>query len=160
MKFRAMFLALALAACGQQGAEKAPEAPQPVDPWALQIEVGRYDVMLSHVDNLTSERPGPNELQSDDPRVIARQLREVVWRYNSERSSLCGRGLFTDVACGPPYSPVWLNEPDTVTPTLDDLQTRSTELGAVVTRFWDAVCADARTRTTNEDERQYVCAIE
>jgi hypothetical protein len=162
MKFRAIFLALALAACGQTGAEKAqtPAPGEPVDPYALYIEVGRYDVMLSHVENLNADRPGAAEQANEDPRAIARQLREVVWRYNRDRSDLCGRGLFTELSCAPAFSPVWINEPAASVATLDVLQARSNEVGAEVMRFWSAVCEDARTRETDEEARQYVCAIE
>jgi hypothetical protein len=157
MKIRAILLALALTACGQS-AEKAPAAPEAPDPFDLNIEIGRYGVMLSHVQQLTRERPGSVEVEVTDPGDLARRLRETVWEYNLERSQLCARGLFTDVACGAPYDPVWISE--TATPTLDELQSRSTSLGEEVMRFWDAVCDDARSRVEDEQERMYVCAIE
>lgn len=161
MKFRATLLALALAGCGQMGAEKGESGePQPADPWALHLEAGRYGVMLSQIENLTADRPGPSGASSGEPAMIARQLREVVWRYNADRSDLCGRGLFTDVTCGPAYAPIWLSEPESAAPTLDELQTRSTAVGEEVMRFWTAVCDDARSRETDEEAREYVCAIE
>lgn len=162
MKVRAIVLALALAACGQ-GAEKAPEAPaapeQP-DPFSLNIEIGRYGVMLSHVQQLTRERPGATEAEVTDPRDLARRLRETAWEYNLERSRLCSRGLFTEVACGPAYEPVWMSETATATPTLEEIQSRSASLGEEIGRFWNAVCDDARSRVEDEQEQMYVCAIE
>jgi hypothetical protein len=162
MKIRAMVMALALAACGQT-AEKGPSAttaPEAPDPFDLNIEVGRYGVMLSHVQQLTRERPGSVEAEVTDPRDLARRLRETAWEYNLERSRLCSRGLFTEVSCGPAYEPVWMSEPGTVTPTLQEIQSRSASLGEEVSRFWNVVCEDARSRAVDDDERAYICAIE
>jgi hypothetical protein len=119
MKFRAMLLAVALAACGQTG-EKGAEAPpvDQLDPFTLNIEIGRYGAMLSQVEDHTSQRPGVGEPDPAAPRELARSLRETVWEYNVQRSELCAKGLFTDVACGPAYEPVWIAEPDTVEPTM------------------------------------------
>lgn len=164
MKFRAIILALALAlaACGQTGEAPPPAAPEGAapDPFDLNIEIGRYGVMLSHVHNLTFERPGAAEAEPTDPHQLARSLRETVWEYNLERSRLCAKGLFTDVACGPAYEPVWISEAATAAPTLEEIQSRSTALGEEVMRFWNAVCEDARTRETDEQAKMYVCAIE
>ena len=162
MKLTAIVLALALAACGQSS-EKAPPEPAPVqgiDPMDLQIEVGRYGVMLGHVRGLTRERPGAAELDLAAPREIARALRETVWEFNVDRSQLCAKGLFAEVACGPAYEPVWISEPAGAEPTLEDLQIRSAALGEEVMRFWDAVCEDGRTRVEDAQEKMYVCAIE
>lgn len=162
MKMRAMALALALAACGQTGEQaKAPDAPgEAINPFDLSIEIGRYGVMLDQTENLSADRPGAVETGPDEPGAMARALRETVWQYNLGRSRLCGRGLFTDVACGPVYEPVWLSEPAEATVTLEELKSRSDAVGAEVMRFWNAVCEDARTRTEDEQERMYVCAIE
>jgi hypothetical protein len=157
MRLRAILLALALAACGET-AEKAPAAPAAPDPFELNIEIGRYGVMLGHVRDLTRERPGSAVAEVTDPGDLARRLRETVWEYNIERSQLCARGLFTEVSCGPPYDPVWISE--TAAPTLEELQSRSAALGEEVMRFWDTVCDDARSRVEDEQERMYVCAIE
>jgi hypothetical protein len=161
MKLRAMVLAFALAACGQTGEQgKAASTPEAIEPFDLSIEIGRYGVMLDQTANLTAERPGAIETAPDEPVAMARALRETVWQYNLTRSRLCGRGLFTDVACGPVYEPVWISEPETAAPTLEDLKARADAVGAEVMRFWNAVCEDARTRVTDEQERMYVCAIE
>jgi hypothetical protein len=162
MKFRAILMALALAACGQTGekGQAAPEAPEALDPFQLNIEIGRYGVMLSHVQQLTRDRPGVSEVEVTDPRDLARRLRETAWEYNLERSQLCARGLFAEVACGPTYDPVWLSESATVTPTLEEIRSRTDALGDEVTRFWNAVCDDARSRIEDEQERMYVCALE
>lgn len=162
MKFRAMLLALALAACGQAGekGQAAPEAPEALDPFQLNIEIGRYGVMLSHVQQLTRDRPGVAEVEVTDPRDLARRLRETAWEYNLERSQLCARGLFTDVACGPAYEPVWLSESAAVTPTIEEIRSRADSLGEEVMRFWNAVCDDARSRVEDEEERRYICALE
>lgn len=155
-------LALALAACGQpaeKGAE-APAGPEAPDPMSLNIEIGRYGVMLGQVRSLTGERPGSAELDPASPLELGRALRETVWEYNLERSRLCAKGLFTEVACGSPYEPVWISEPSNVEPTLDEIQSRSAALGEEVMRFWNAVCEDAASRVEDDQERAQVCAIE
>jgi hypothetical protein len=160
MKVRALILAVLLAACGQNAA-KAPNAPErPRTPEDLQIEIGRYGVMLDQVHNLTADRSGANETAPTEPVAMARALRQTVWQYNQERSLLCGKGLFTDVSCGPSFQPVWISEPSDSAPTFEQLQNRSAAVGEEVQRFWNAVCEDARRREANAQERQYVCAIE
>lgn len=154
----AIVLALVLAACGQAGQTK--QEPEVSEPANLQIEVGRYGVMLGQVGDLTVARPGIGEPDPAQTREIARALRETTWQYNLERSRLCAKGLFTEVSCGPAYEPVWISEPVATEPTLAELQTRSTALGAEVMRFWNAVCDDARTREPDEQARMLVCAIE
>jgi hypothetical protein len=158
MKLRALLLALCVAACGQAEQAKAPgsDAPNADD---LNIEIGRYGVMVGHVNGLTAERPGLDP-EVTEPRDLARRLRETVWEYNLERSRLCSKGLYAEVSCGPAYEPVWISEPETTAPSLEDLQVRSVAVGNEVMRLWDTVCEDARSRVEDEQERMYVCAIE
>lgn len=162
MKLRAIVLALALAACGQTGEKQAevPTAPAAPDPFTLNIEIGRYGAMLGQVSGHTEERPGSAEPEVTEPRDLARRLRETVWRYNIERSQICAKGLFTEVTCSPAYEPVWISEPPTAAPTLEELQTRADAVGQEVMTLWDAVCEDARTRAANDEERMLACAME
>jgi hypothetical protein len=160
MKLRALILATCLAACGQPAEQaKAPDAPEAPNPFDLNIEIGRYGVMLNQVGEHTRERPGADP-EVTEPRELARRLRETVWEYNLERSRLCAKGLFAEVTCGPAYEPVWISELETTAPSLEDLQTRSDAVGAEVMRLWNTVCEDARSRVEDEQERMYVCAIE
>ena len=161
MKLRAIVFALALAACGQN-AEKAqtPATPQGPDAADLHIQIGRAGAMLASVEGLTSERTGNTETPLTDPAELARNLREVVWRYNIERSDLCAKGLFTEVACGPAYEPVWISEPSTAQPTLEEIQSRTSAVNDEVQRLWGAVCDDARSRVTDEQEKMAVCPME
>lgn len=156
-------LAVALGACRQNAAntedQPAAESSAP-DPADLNIEIGRFGVMLGQVRSLTEERPGAAENDPTQPRELSRALREAVWEYNIERSRLCAKGLFAEVACGPPYEPVWISEPANVEPSLEQIQARSAALGEEVVRFWDAVCEDAASRIEDRDERMQVCAIE
>jgi len=160
MKLRALVLALALAACGQAGQRVEAQEAEAPDPFNLNIEVGRYGVMLDQIENLTDETPDAAEVEVTDPKDLARRLRETVWEYNIERSSLCARGLYTNVTCGPSYQPVWLAEAPDSAPTLEELQLRSNALGEEVMRFWNEVCEQARAAETDEEARMYVCAIE
>lgn len=160
MKLRALILALCLAACGQAAdTSKGGEGAEAQDPFDLNIEIGRYGAMLNQVEEHTAER-GAAEPAVTDPNELARRLRETVWEYNLHRSRLCAKSLYTELTCGPAYAPVWLSEPDTAAPSLEDLQTRSTAVGDEVMRLWDTVCEDARAQVTNEQERMYVCAME
>ncbi len=141
----ALMVCFALAACGPAPAPE-PAAPAGPDPAAMDAAIGRYTQMLDQVDALTADRPGVTELASSDARVLARRLRETVWSYNIQRSQLCGRGLFRDIACGPAFEPVWINEPMDAAPSLDILAERQAAVDALVNPFWSAVCADARAR--------------
>jgi hypothetical protein len=161
MKFRALVFVLALAACGQtgeQGAE-APGSTEAPNGFNLSIEVGRAGAMLSSVESLTAERPGSAEPDNTAPADLARRLRETVWEYNIQRSELCAKGLFTEVACGPAYEPVWISEPADAAPSLEDIQIRTTAVHQEVQRLWAAVCDDARSRAP-EDEQMAVCPME
>jgi hypothetical protein len=53
-----------------------------------------------------------------------------------------------------------MSEPETATPTLQEIQSRSDSLGEEVSRFWNTVCEDARSRAGDDEERAYICAIE
>ena len=161
MRFRAIVLALALAACGQTGEKQAdvPTGPAGPDPSTLNIEIGRYGAMLSQVSDQSAERPGSAEPEVTSQRDLARRLREAVWSYNIQRSQLCSKGLFVETTCGSAYEPVWIAEPDTVEPTLEEIQSRSDALGVEVQRLWGVVCDDAKARVP-EEERMAVCPME
>jgi len=160
MKLRAIVLALALAACGQTGEQQdVPTAPAGPDPFNLNIEIGRYGAMIGQVTGHTEARPGA-EPEVTEARDLARRLRETVWEYNIERSKICAKGLFTEITCTPAYEPVWIAEPPTAEPTMEEIQTRADAVGAEVMRLWDAVCEDAHTRATSDEERQVACAME
>lgn len=154
---------IAIGACrpaAEKNAQQPPaqaSAPNPAD---LNIEIGRYGVMLDQVNTLTRDRPGSAENDPTQPRELGRALREAVWQYNGERSRLCAKGLFTEIACGPAYEPVWISEPSDVEPTLQEIQSRSDALGEEVMRFWNTVCEDAASRVEDRQERAQVCAIE
>lgn len=162
MKLRAIVLALALAACGQTGEKQgeAPAAPAGPDPFTLNIEIGRYGAMLNQVTGHTEERPGSAEPEVTDARDLARRLRETVWEYNIERSRICANGLFTEITCTPAYEPVWISEPPNAEPTLEEIETRADAVGQEVMNLWNAVCEDARTRATTDEERMLACAME
>ncbi len=162
MKLRAILLALALAACGQTAEKGAPALAQTeeLDPSNLHIHIGRAGAMLSTVEDLTRERPGNAEADVTAPAELARALRETVWEYNLQRSQLCAKGLFTEVSCGPAYEPVWISEPATTQPSLEEINTRADAVHVEVQRLWAVVCDDARSRVTNEQEKMYVCPME
>ena len=149
MKLRAIVLALALAACGQTSEQQAqvPTGPAGPDPFNLNIEVGRWSAMLHEVNDQTVERPGSAEPEITAPRDLARRLREAVWTYNIQRSQLCSKGLFTEVACGAAYEPVWISEPETVEPTLEEIQSRSDALAFTAFGFGALACKPSQLRS-------------
>ncbi len=162
MKFRAIVLAVALAACGQTSEKQAevPTGPAGPDPASLNIEIGRYSAMLGQVSGHTDERLGSGDPEVTEARDLARRLRETVWEYNLQRSKNCAKGLFTELTCTPAYEPVWIAEPPNAEPTLEEIQTRSDAVGNEVMTLWNAVCEDARARATTDEQRQVACAME
>jgi hypothetical protein len=147
---------LALWACKPSGTA-TPQANNPQD---LQIEIGRYGVMVNQAAALTAQKPGTSMAEPSDPKEMARSLRETVWRFNVERSELCGRNLYAEVSCTPALEPVWMSEPADASPSLSELSERSQLVGQEVQKFWSAVCDDARRAVADPQQRRQVCAIE
>ena len=147
----------ALAACKPPGADTSASH---TDPHALQIEIGRYGVMLNQAAELTSTQLGAPDASNEDPKELARALRESVWRYNIERSQLCARNLYTETSCGPAFEPSWISEPSDARPTPEQLQSRSAEVGQEVQRFWSTICDAARHNEQDQARRRLICAIE
>jgi hypothetical protein len=158
--FAALFFsAIALAACKPPG-QNQPAPGAHVDPHALQIEIGRYGVMLQQTGQITQTQIGAPDAGAEDAKELARGLRETVWTYNIQRSQLCARNLFTETTCTPPYEPVWISEPPNTRPTPEQLQSRSAEVGREVQTFWNTICNDARHRTQDREQQRLICAIE
>src|SRR5262245_20222019 len=107
---RVLICMLALAALGACK-PNAPAQQQVHNPQDLHVEIGRYGVMLNQAGELTAHKPGTSMADPADPKQLARALRETVWRYNAQRSDLCGRNLYAELTCGPALEPVWLSEP-------------------------------------------------
>src|SRR5262249_23039605 len=145
----------ALAACKPNG--PAQQANNPQD---LQVEVHRYGAMLSETAQLTDNKLGTSMAEPTDPKELARVLRETVWRYNVQRSELCGKTLYTEVSCVPAFEPVWMSEPADAAPSMDELKTRSQAVGDEVQKFWSAICDDARRGVTDPQEKMAVCPME
>lgn len=145
----------ALAACKPNATTTQANNPQD-----LQIEVHRYGAMLAETASLTENKPGTSMAEPADPKELARVLRETVWRYNVQRSDLCGKNLYTEVSCGQAFEPVWMAEPADVAPSMDELKTRSEAVGTEVQKFWNAICEDARRGVTDPQEKMAVCPME
>ena len=163
IRFAVLALVL-LGACATAPVDPAAAQPasERVDPWALYIDVGRLNVMLSHVDDLTGETadmPG-SDPHADSPRNIARALRETVWKYNLTRSQLCARGLYIDISCSAAFAPDWLRDAPTIEPPLQLLEDRAGVVSTRVMQLWDRVCDDAKAHAANDEDRQTICGIE
>lgn len=152
--------AAALVGCSRpEPAAPAPEAER-VQPFDLHIEIGRYGVMLDQVADIGDRTSAADAADPEDPRALARALREAAWDYNLKRSRLCAANFMPEVSCGPAYNPVWLADPADAEVSLEALQGRAQELGERVMPLWNAVCDHARAQVTDEDEQRLVCAIE
>ncbi|MGE0828697.1 MAG: hypothetical protein AB7O04_05015 [Hyphomonadaceae bacterium] len=143
--------ALAFLASACATTETAAEAPQvaaePVDPWVLHIEIGRWGAMLGqteeHSETLAARQPVRDE-SSEDTAVFAARLRQTAFELNAQRIAYCRAGLVTEASCVAPFAPAWLTSLDATPPSLDVAQARSNELGEAVMTFWDAVCEAAQ----------------
>ena len=155
-------LSLALAACNpQQQSAEAPPAPEAIEPFDLNIEIGRYGAMLNQIEEHGMAAPSAMpEPDVGDPRELARNLRETVWAYNIARSRLCARGVQSALSCGPAYAPLWIGDAGDVEAPLPELKARADALGEDVMRLWNAVCEEAEARVVDEDERRLVCPME
>lgn len=156
---RACFAAAALAVIAGCATAAPPASSDPIEPFVLQIDIGRLGVMLGHVEELTREMAG-QDADPESRRELARKLRETVWEYNLARSQLCARGLYTDISCGPAFAPQWLSDRPDVEPPLALLQDRQGVVGARVMQLWDRVCGDARQRAGKPDDVVEICGIE
>jgi hypothetical protein len=155
MRFSAIVLSLALASCATVQADEA-------DPHNLGIEIGRWGYMLTQIAEHTdgADPPYVEGRDLDVQRNLARELREVVWTYNLQRSKICAAGVLTEASCGPAYAPAWLTEANMIAPSFPEIARRSTAVGDVVMPFWDKVCADAASRVADEEEKRLVCPME
>lgn len=154
-----LFSVAALAACKPPG-QNQPTPGAHVDPHALQVEIGRYGVMLQQTGHLTETQVGAPDASAQDAKELARGLREAVWTYNIQRSQLCARNLFTETTCAPPFEPVWISEPPNTRPAPEQLQQRSQEVGQEIRHFWSVICDDARHRALDRAQQRTICAIE
>ncbi len=161
LKTRFIFIAIAfLAACATAPTSGGPANPEPVDPSALQIDIGRLGVMLSHVEDLTQSSPTP-DVNYESPRELARSLRETVWEFNLVKSRLCARQLYVEHTCTPAFHADYLHDAPSVEPPLELTQERAGVVRVRIQQLWDAVCADARQRQgVSVSDRVEVCAIE
>ena len=156
---RALLCVLAVAALvGCKGNTTTQQ--QAHNPQDLHTAIGRYGAMLGETSALTAQKPGANMADSADPKELARMLRETVWRYNQQRSELCGKNLYTEVTCGPAFEPVWMSEPADAAPSFDELKQRSDAVGGEVHKLWNAICDDARRAATNSAAKQAVCPMQ
>lgn len=156
-------LALALlGACSQPAPDpQSAPAPERIEPFDLNIEIGRYGAMLNQIEEHGLAAPSAMpEPDVSDRRELARHLRETVWEYNIARSRLCARGVQSALACGPAYAPLWIGDAADVEVPLPELKARADALGEDVMRLWNAVCEEAEARVADEDERRLVCPME
>jgi hypothetical protein len=143
----------------------APAAAQSerVDPHVLSIEIGRWGVMLSQIEDYRPWADRETETPVQERVRLAAELREQVWRYNAERTRICSEGAITSASCGASYLPAWLNEAPGAAPTLETLQSRSDEVAKRVGPLWDAACEQMHAHPDermNAEEQPDICPME
>jgi hypothetical protein len=153
-------MALTLAACAHQPTKNDDYDD---DDTNLYIEFSYPYLMLDRTRELAKLRYSTSDIDTrNDPRELARVLRETAWEYNAEISSLCAQGLYAELSCLPPLNPPWLFESPRASPSIEELRQREELVHERVRPLWDAACADFRERhpgVTGGDYMQY-CSIE
>ena len=130
------------------------------DAGTLAIEMGRWEVMLSEIFQVTPQLHGSAEtpFQDANPEHMNERLRDAVWQFNQTRDRLCFFGVEPGLSCAPAFAPDWLvAAPDQ--PDLAELQRRSDAFSDVMIPYWDAICERVR-KGRPEAERLEVCPME
>jgi hypothetical protein len=152
-------VSLALAACAHQHAQSDVDD----DAFSLYIEVSYPYQMLDRTRELAKLIYDESSFDTrKDARAFARTLRETVWEYNAESSSLCADGLYAEWSCLPALDPPWLGESPKVSPSPEELRRRLDLVQGRLEPLWRAACADFDKRHPNAspEERLPYCSIE
>jgi hypothetical protein len=150
-------MALALAGCAHQPRQRDD------DDTDLYIQLSYPYQMLDHTRELAELRDSTPDVDTrNNPRELARVLRQTVWEYDAESSSLCARGLYTDVSCLPALNPPWLYESAKAAPSAEELLRRAEWVQERMGALWDAACADFRERHPEVKGEGYMehCSVE
>lgn len=130
----------------------APALADPDLAFALSVDVGRLDTMVSKAEEVIDEiagtgaLPSPNDSREENDATL-RELKLVVLRYNILVESACHADRPRAELCGQLYLPNWLNAaPDT---SFDQarLQSMIAEATSRITPFWNAICAKGKVVT-------------
>jgi hypothetical protein len=121
------------------------------DPRTLRIDIGRNHLILDKIRELEYVAEGMPSLNLESAATMNSMLRAGVWKFNAMRGSMCLYGYLPQESCGPPYLPAWIHETKDAAPSMATLHARNSELSDRVGKFWDAACAEARSRLAHED---------
>lgn len=157
MPYAVLLGALALGACDEQ----LPEAGAPdIDPLNLDIEVGRYGVMIDQgmaARNFLEEKGAAGDPSEEvDGLALERSIHIRALEANLLQAEVCAKELVPQTLCAAPFTPAWLSEPRAESPTLWQLQARADQLGAFLMPIWGALCEKAK----GEGADEVFCAIE
>jgi hypothetical protein len=159
---------LGLTACSPEQKPKAPEpapAPQPsaaaaaaepIDPFLLGIETGRWQVLIERATSGADQAPMPAPAEEADTLSIDRSLKQGASDLLALRDTVCARNLLPTEKCTIPDWPAWTTEPVTAATPLETLQQRSDWLGSAMSDFVDAGCAAGKAALKDD----MFCSVE
>ncbi|MET0545709.1 MAG: hypothetical protein ABWZ40_05305 [Caulobacterales bacterium] len=159
MRFRIFaLLSTALLALGCASAPK-----NDFDPFALEIEAGRWGVMNAQSAAIIADLP-PSAHPLDETDIgrraaLAAELRQSTLEFARLKSWACRDEKLSKATCAEDFSPAWIGRKETAPPSWAELQKRSDAVGAAVMPMWDELCAQAKAKAPNE-EPGMICPME
>ena len=146
---------MALVACADT--DKTPpetDAPvQDIDPFALAIETGRWEVMIDN--GLRAHHMFQSPQDESEAARSDRSLKAGARRLLDLRDQLCGAGVVDRDSCDGLALPAWVTAYSGEMPDLAELQRRSDWLGEALGPFEAAACSQVP-----EAERMSWCGVE
>jgi len=133
----------------------ASQAAAPADPdlaFAMSVDVGRLDTMVSKAEEVIDEiagtgaLPNPGNSREDNDATLG-ELKLVVLRYNILVESACHADRLRAELCGQLYLPGWLNAAPGTSYDQARLQTIIGEATSRIVPFWNAICAKGKIAT-------------
>ena len=155
-----MKLFVALLAPALMSAALADEPIDEIDPGTLRIDIGRLGVINAKSQEIWQKmRSDVDRANYDDPAMMSSNLRQTVWEYNEVREILCQDRFLVAQSCGEPYVPKWMFESSRTIPSLEELQSRQSEVAERVVSLWDAACERLKKVIDDRDSMPY-CSVE
>lgn len=160
---------IGLAACGPKPQPKTPEPPpapqpsveapaDPIDPFLLAIEAGRWQVLMDHAAQGAMAAPDPVSQAAEEPDAlrIDRSLKQGAASLLTLRDIVCAKELVPHEKCVFQDWPSWTAEPFTAATPIETLQVRSDWLGETMQDIVAAGCEAGKTSTQDE----LFCSVE
>ena len=153
-----------LAACTTDKSMSVATVDETVDPWLLNIKIGRMGAMLSNgeraLDLLNKTGWTDSRSNENDPEEIRKEyflrLYRTVLEYNELQLEACATGLVNSELCVAPYFPDWLHVSAESPPSLQELDTWSEELWPKINFLSGDLCEQGMKKTGDH----LFCSIE